>query len=554
MVRQLGSAHRSFGLLVAISLISGIAGALDRGTVPDFGLILNDDGDLSCTAPDPAESKRRLEEMVDSLRGTPVGTLAYSVGAGSDVLYYPTRVASVWGWRETPAYVSGPWGERIRNATASAVAGVDSVRIAGERAGAIGLHFVPSYRMNDSHFVRDPLNYPLTGRFWLENQDKTLRVSPVNGHDYSNLLDFAHPEVRAYRLAIVEEIVERYQDLMDGLELDFNRVQILFRPGEAEAGRPLLTEFVTRVRAILDKVGGRRGRPMALLVRIPPSVRNCAWAGLDVLTWMRRGLVDVVIPAQLMTLSHCMPVDEFIAATSQSKCRVYAAIYPRTQYTWPVVAVPNKASYGSSAKREATAALVRGAVLNYRNMGVDGFQLYNFNLPLLPEHLVMAQNMVQPRHELLGDRIYALTPAYFNDHEDTYQYRKQIPIDLMPGKTTTLSLLVGENLAEDRDEPAVVVLRLGLAGGPTRRHVVTLTLNGELLKRGRMGAGLTEVTGKRPGNRHPAAPEAYYQRTIADRSLVREGQNELAITVSEEPKVVSRLVLVECRIGVLTGL
>ncbi|MBT3373979.1 MAG: hypothetical protein HN406_00190, partial [Lentisphaerae bacterium] len=227
MTRQLSSACHCLGMLLTVALTPGLALAAGQEIRAEFGLILNDDGDLSCTAADPAESRRRLEEMVDSLRGTPVQTLAYSVGAGSDILYYPTRIASVWGWRETPAYASGPWKERIRNATASAAAGVDSVRIAGERAKAIGLRFVPSFRMNDSHFVRDPLNYPLTGRFWMENQDRTLGVSPVKGYDYSKLLDFAHPEVRAHRLAVIEEIIERYGDLMDGLELDFNRVQIL---------------------------------------------------------------------------------------------------------------------------------------------------------------------------------------------------------------------------------------------------------------------------------------------------------------------------------------
>ena len=313
-----------------------------------------------------------------------------------------------------------------------------------------------------------------------------------------------------------------------------------------------MTELMKQVRAKLDQMGTREGRRIALLVRVPPSVRNCTWAGLDVRAWMRQDLVDVIIPAQLMTLSHCMPVDEFSAVAAQTKCRVYAAIYPRTQYTHPVVAVPRKAGYSGAPGRTATPALVRGAVLNYRSMDVDGFQLYNFNLPLQAEHLTMAQDMAHPERALLHDRIYALTPAYFNDHEDTYQYRKQIPAELASGKAVALSLFVGEDLTEKRAKSVEVVLRLGLAGAPTPRHVLTLSLNGRLLKRGRMGAGLAEVTGKRRGGgAHPPAAEAYYQRTIRDHSLLRRGANDLSITVAAARDALSKLILVECQIAVL---
>ena len=55
--------------------------ATGRG-VPDFGLMFNNDGDLSFTGATPEESVRNLRLMVATLAGTPVKTLMYSVGSG----------------------------------------------------------------------------------------------------------------------------------------------------------------------------------------------------------------------------------------------------------------------------------------------------------------------------------------------------------------------------------------------------------------------------------------------------------------------------------------
>jgi hypothetical protein len=205
------------------------------GDATDLGLMINSDGDLSFTEREPAASETALRERVRALRSTPIKTLMYSVGAGSDVLYYPTKVASVWGWRETSYDQKKEWGQRIANIKAGMRAGVDPVRVAGEEAKRLGMFFLPSYRMNDSHFMTDPQEYPLTGEFWMKNGQR-LRIgdSPILSRaEYGNLLDFSHAEVRDHRLGVVFEIIERYGDIMDGIEMDFNRVQVLFPRGNA---------------------------------------------------------------------------------------------------------------------------------------------------------------------------------------------------------------------------------------------------------------------------------------------------------------------------------
>lgn len=468
--------------------------------MPNFGVMLNDDGDHSYPDADPVKSLEGVRRMIGSLRDTPVRTLMYSIGAGSDILYYPTHVANTFGWRTTPLDDDPVWSDRVHRGRIAAQAGADPVRAAAEQAHAMGLRFVPSYRMNDAHFVIDPEHYPLTGKFWLEHRQFAIGQSPVAGWNYSALFDFSHEEVREFRLAVIYEALERYAPVMDGFELDFNRFQIFFRPGEAGRNRGLVTAMVARVRAWLDELGAERGRTFYLFVRVPPTLKNCEWSGLDVPAWMRERLVDVVIPAQFLTLAHEMPVDEFVALARPEAARIYPALYDWTNWRALAEPVPLWNFSGDSGEiagsramtRFATPALIAGAVANYHAMGADGFQLYNFKMPLRPEHQEAARILAQPETIPQRARIYAVTHAYFNDNEDSFQYRKQLPQTLRPGATCSVSLLIGEDPSAARERP---VLRLGVRGVTARSHLV-VRVNGHPLAD---GAGRDLLT--------PAAPQ-----------------------------------------------
>lgn len=78
-----------------------------------FQLMQNLDGDLSFTGDTPAESKAKLEKLVDDIASGPARSLMWSIGAGSDILYYPTKVASTWGWRVTRYNDDPKWKTRI---------------------------------------------------------------------------------------------------------------------------------------------------------------------------------------------------------------------------------------------------------------------------------------------------------------------------------------------------------------------------------------------------------------------------------------------------------
>ncbi len=105
--------------------------------------------------------------------------------------------------------------------------------------------------------------------------------------------NYAVKEVRDYRLSVVREVVEQYD--FDGVHLDFLRATPHLLPGKQWENREHLTRFMHEVRSMLQSQAAKRGRPFLLAARVPDSVEGCHTDGLDIETWAREGLVDVLI-------------------------------------------------------------------------------------------------------------------------------------------------------------------------------------------------------------------------------------------------------------------
>ena len=105
--------------------------------------------------------------------------------------------------------------------------------------------------------------------------------------------NYAVKEVRDYRLSIIREVAEQYD--FDGVHLDFLRHTPFLPPGKQWENREHLTSFMRDVRSMLQSQAAKRGRPFMLAARVPDSVEGCHTDGLDIETWAREGLVDVLI-------------------------------------------------------------------------------------------------------------------------------------------------------------------------------------------------------------------------------------------------------------------
>ena len=457
-------------LFIVFFLMMGAGIAQTKKTTVDFGVVFNEDGDFAFLSPDPIKAKQLLELNVAAHAALGINTYTFSIGAGSDVLYYNTKVASPYGWRQTSYELKDSnWAARIRSARSCIAAGMNAVMVAGLEAKRNGMRFIPNLRMNDSHFMTDPYNYPLTGKFWMENGEQLrLGKSPLAfSKDYGNLFDYSHKEVRDFRFAVFEEAILLHQDIIDGFELDFNRVQVFFPREKNEEGTKLMTALLRKMRNRLNLLAKQKGRPMHLFVRVPPSTAACNLAGLDIQTWIKEGLVDLVTPSQLMTLAHDMPIQDMIELGKQHGVQVYPSLFPRTSFRKALLPTANGYGMDLPYGRIANLAELLGAAANYRMMGAQGFYLFNFkggdkDEGFRPHPDWMYALVAGLKNEKLntGDKVYAVTKSYYNDEKQpSYAYVKQVPRQLQGEES--FQLMVGENPATNPFPLKSCLLRVG---------------------------------------------------------------------------------------------
>jgi hypothetical protein len=164
----------------------------------------------------------------------------------------------------------------------------------------LGVRGIVSFRLNDGHHVRE-LAAALEerrpsqnmSRFFWENYER-YRLGPDPGDWSQGVLDWAHPEVPAHKLALLRELCETYP--LDGIELDFLRHWTRFAPERTgpEQRRAITADFVREVRAALDRASAADGRPRRLCVRVPAllplhdeqgiHLPDLAAAGVDLVT------------------------------------------------------------------------------------------------------------------------------------------------------------------------------------------------------------------------------------------------------------------------------
>ena len=56
-----------------------------------------------------------------------------------------------------------------------------------------------------------------------------------------------------------------------------------------------MNDFVRRIRRMTDRVGRERGRPLLVACHVPNGVDAALQIGLDVETWLKNDLVDILI-------------------------------------------------------------------------------------------------------------------------------------------------------------------------------------------------------------------------------------------------------------------
>jgi len=211
-----------------------------------------------------------------------------------------------------------------------------------------------SVRMNDSHYPDRP-DHPFHSTFW--------RSHP--GWHLSNKgLDYEQPEVREHYLKLVREICGRYD--VDGVELDFLRFWLYFRPGREHHGATLMVDFIEQARAATREAEKRFGHPVKLAVRVPGVPWIARRHGLDAVAWGKAGLVDLIVAGSFWpSVNSDMPVETWKGLLIGTDVDV-------------AVHLEDGINSGASGRRTMTHEEMRGVLTSGLHRGADA--VYFFNL------------------------------------------------------------------------------------------------------------------------------------------------------------------------------
>lgn len=203
--------------------------------------------------------------------------------------------------------------------------GHDPLRLLLDRARVQHMETFVSFRLNEVHSVEEKESV-IFDRFWRAHPEWRIgkagdsmsqvyvdilgpRTSPIVFGWLPGGLNFAIPEVRKYRMAQLREICERYN--IDGLELDFQRFPMYFKPGEETAGIKIMSDWMHEVRAMVKQVGKKRGRPILLSARVMALPEQNKAIGLDPVSWAHERLLDFVIISHYLHNNFQLPVEEY---------------------------------------------------------------------------------------------------------------------------------------------------------------------------------------------------------------------------------------------------
>ena len=315
--------------------------------------------------------KEMLEASVDEVAGL-VDAHFLQPGLGM-VPMWPSKVlplAEHYAWIKE-RYNQGPdsFGKYV-------LGGGDVVKDFIDRCRTKGQAAFISFRMNDAHHKEyvDPKPGDKPGssigmsvtKFYADHPEHRIKPGSLRGADL--VQNWAVPEVRAQKLALIRELCENYD--LDGLELDFLRFYSYFREDASlEQRRDIMTGFVREVRELLDQTA-RNGRHRWLCARVPCYLPALDVLGLDLKSLVAAGLNMVNASAHYFTTQqHDLAV---IRQQTQG-----AALYFELCHTiWKGDKV--QAGYDVFPYRRATREhLHTSAHLAYAR-GADGISLFNF--------------------------------------------------------------------------------------------------------------------------------------------------------------------------------
>ncbi len=400
------------------------------------------------------------------LEESQVDTVFYCTSGPFNCQYHDSRVAELY------TNTDGVWD--VINCTQTLIDnGRDCIQLMIDFCRERNIEIFWSIRMNDTHDVWYPCRVPEYKKqhpelliFQPEDIDKS-RLPFMEPHMNVTAVNYACQEIRNRQLAIIADVCERYD--IDGFEMDFMRAPVFFRPTiEGKPVKPehleMMTEFMSRIRDMAERIGKRRGRPILIAARLPSRARICGEIGIDIQNWLAEDLVDIVIPSlewepftgpagELTQLGHCHHVPVY-AGLSQTFTTHWEGVDPLEGWI--------------------------GAATNAWNAGVDGIHTFN----LFNAHSNVLRTIGEPDGLEKMDKVYAVDniAGRVRTREHVFPPEGRLPLKLSLGSSCSVSLPVGDDVATQALEGIIQELSVRIyIEDFTCDDEIELILNGQVL-------------------------------------------------------------------------
>ena len=524
-------------------------------------IIVNDDGWIITFNKKDIDKKTLKTEMLDRYSGSPVDAISWCFG-DHEVYDYETEIGEIFG---TDYEVVGNEKITIGELT------LDHRQIMKNFNGLKRLYGGPltgitnefkysnidvfaSMRMNSHYAV--PTMSPGYGKFRRSRPDLLIGQpdeyipSPSVQYAIRTGVDYKYPEVREHYFRIIEELATKFE--LSGIELDYMRHPAFFRPEEAKSNAYLMTDFIERIRRLLDKISSANGNEIQLLVRVPPTIYDSLRIGLDVETWIKEDLVDMVAAGGGF-MPFEMPIKEFVGAAKNSKCRIYGSF---EALRWAL-------------DEEVLYALA----MRYWDAGVDGLYFFNyFNTPSQWKQTVIGK-MADPVRLKKAPKRYELDHydriEQPSAHVGAFRYaipRAQLPIRIEQThseRRVCLNMDIADDLSFAKRDKSLseCVLELGFTGLTGNDYkLINLSINEKFVAIRSINAskdGWQHLEFDQKRNYHTDMKAVKTDGTLIKFDVIEadlvKGNNKIEINFDQEMVRKQSIILKEVRLNIRYG-
>ena len=490
-------------------------------------IMYNWDGDgLFYSIPYPPGEKEIVKTALEPFVDTHVDVIIWSLGNGQ-LFHHNTKKGELYGDNVKDFGNAGVW-RKVQNSRHLRSLGTDAPEILVKHGHQLGFEIFLSMRMNDPHDAFQDIEFSSFKKehpeYLLGVRDKS-NTRQLQGMDRyrQTALNYAIPEVRQLMFSVIEEACQNYD--IDGFQLDFMTFPNFFKQEEIKGNVPIMTEFVRKVRRMMDETGSKRKRRLELNVQVPLTFELSLKHGLDVKTWLDEGLIDILMAGRGY-MPFC-PTAEYVDAGHKAGCQVFATCNHRR--------IP-----------EVTRAL---AAMQWEQ-GVDGlgvFNWYGLN-PTNPDPFETFRKQIKdPVLNEIGDPecIARLDKRYVVDRiggiiSDGYQIflpPAELPCLLdaeSEKKTQTVTMIIGDDVERASKEGVLKTAKLSVkVSNLTDVDRISLTFNGHSLDE----------------SSYTSKYSTWYSWLLVEIPLkvppLRQGENKLEVTIKHRESGISDLPCVE---------